>query len=142
MTDKVFVDSNIVVYAHAVNDKAKHDASVVLLRETLKSTRLWISVQVLSEFYAAMRKNKYEHEKVSKLVRLLAENMNVRRLTAQTVESALTLKDKYGYSYWDSLILASALECGCTLLFSEDMQHNQIIEGTLRIRNPFSNMES
>jgi predicted nucleic acid-binding protein len=141
MTDRVFVDSSIVVYAHAVNDKAKHDSAVILLRDYLKSTRLWISAQVLGEFYSAMLKNKYEHERVSKLMLLLAEKMNVRPLTAQTMESALTLKDKYGYLFWDSLILASALECGCTLLISEDMQHNQIIEGSLRIRNPFLRIE-
>ena len=137
MIDRVFVDTNIFVYAHAVNDKAKHDAALTLLQDRLKSERLWISVQVLSEFYATMIKSRYEHEKIVKFIREIVENINVKPLSLPTVESALHLRGKYGFSYWDSLILASALECGCILFFSEDMQHNQIVEGKLRILNPF-----
>jgi len=141
MIDRVFADANILVYALTVNDKAKHDAAVILLRDYLRSTHLWISAQVLSEFYTAMRGNGCEHEKIFKQVYTLAETINVRPLTAQTVKSAVKLEDKYSYSHLDSLILASALECGCTLLFTDAFQHNQIIEGSLRIRNPFINAE-
>ena len=141
MIDRVFVDSDILMYAHTVNDKAKHDAAVILLRDYLKDTHLWISAQVLSEFYTAMRGNRYEHEKISRLVYTLAEATNIQPLTAQTVKFGNKLEDKYGYSHLDSLILASALECGCTLLFTDAFQHNQIIEGSLRIRNSFINAE-
>lgn len=50
---------------------------------------------------------------------------------------ALRLKNKYNFQYYDALIVATALENGCTILYSEDMQHNQTIENTLTIVNPF-----
>jgi predicted nucleic acid-binding protein len=54
-----------------------------------------------------------------------------------TVQDALKIKTRYQFSYWDSLIIASALENGCTILFTEDLQHNQMIEETLWVKNPF-----
>jgi predicted nucleic acid-binding protein len=54
------------------------------------------------------------------------------------IEHALALKEKYGYSWWDSLLLASSLEEECEILYSEDMQDGQLIEGVLTIRNPFT----
>lgn len=61
----------------------------------------------------------------------------VKGIDVTTIDRAITLKDRYGYSYYDSLMLASALESGCEILFSEDMSGGQIIEGQLKIVNPF-----
>jgi len=58
-------------------------------------------------------------------------------MSFNTVKRAFYIKEKYLYSWWDSLILASALENNCEMVYSEDMQHNQIIENTLKIVNPF-----
>jgi predicted nucleic acid-binding protein len=55
----------------------------------------------------------------------------------EVIQKALKLNSKYGYSYYDCLILASALLNDCEYLYSEDMQHNQLIEGKLKIVNPF-----
>jgi predicted nucleic acid-binding protein len=63
--------------------------------------------------------------------------MNIQPICFDTVKKCLSLKKKYFYSYWDSLILASSLESGCTVVYSEDMQHGQVIEQTLTIMNPF-----
>jgi predicted nucleic acid-binding protein len=57
--------------------------------------------------------------------------------TIDTVRKANVLKNKYGYSFYDSLILAAALECGCNTLYSEDMHDGQVIESSLKIINPF-----
>jgi predicted nucleic acid-binding protein len=51
---------------------------------------------------------------------------------------ASRLRSQQAFSYWDSLIVSAALEAGCTLLYSEDMQHGQLVEGQLRIINPFA----
>ncbi|MDR0516641.1 MAG: PIN domain-containing protein [Fibromonadaceae bacterium] len=59
-------------------------------------------------------------------------------LRSSTVKKSLALNERYGYSYYDCLIIASALESNCKYLFSEDMQHGQIIENTLKIVNPFA----
>ncbi len=58
-------------------------------------------------------------------------------MTSNHVISALSLADKYGYHFYDSLILATALAENCTLVYSEDLQHGQLIESTLIIQNPF-----
>ena len=63
----------------------------------------------------------------------------VMAIQRHTINKALSLKDLYGYSYYDCLIIASALESDCEILFSEDMTNEQIIENTLKIVNPFKN---
>jgi len=63
--------------------------------------------------------------------------MTLHIITHKTVRTAFDIAEKYGYSYYDSQVIACALETGCTVLYSEDLQHNQIIENTLRIVNPF-----
>jgi len=55
----------------------------------------------------------------------------------QTIRKNIELCLRYNFSYWDSQIIASALESGCNILFTEDMQHGQVIEGILTIKNPF-----
>ena len=91
----------------------------------------------MSEVYSALTKNGIEHEAISKYLFELEENMNVCSIAPETVRKCLFLKKKYLYSYWDSLILASSLESGCVIVYSEDMQHGQWTEGSLQIRNPF-----
>ena len=59
-------------------------------------------------------------------------------MTSETVAHALTLGHHYRYSYFDSLILAAALECGCETLASEDMQNGFVVESSLTVRNPFA----
>ncbi|MBX6423467.1 PIN domain-containing protein [Thermosulfurimonas sp. F29] len=58
-------------------------------------------------------------------------------ITKRDIKKAMFVKEKYKYNYWDSLIIASALENDCSVLYTEDMQHGQIIEGRLKIVNPF-----
>ncbi len=61
----------------------------------------------------------------------------VEIISLPTIQSALDVQDRYRFSWYDSLIIASALEAGCEFLYSEDMQNNQVIEGRLQIVNPF-----
>jgi predicted nucleic acid-binding protein len=67
----------------------------------------------------------------------IIDSANAVSLSLLTIESCLLLKEKYRYSWWDSLILASALESECALVYSEDMQDGQLIEDRLTIKNPF-----
>lgn len=65
-------------------------------------------------------------------------NYTVHVNTAATVERALGVAERYGFSFYDSLIVAAALETGCTTLYSEDLHHGQVIDGKLEIQNPFA----
>jgi predicted nucleic acid-binding protein len=136
-SDTVFVDTNIFVYAYTDDNADKHNASYVLLYEKLNHADITVSAQVLSEFYSGMRKNKKTHTEITAAMYEIIGSVNVVGLSLPTIESCLFLKEKYRYSWWDSLILASALEAGCTAVYSEDMQDGQLIEDRLTIKNPF-----
>ena len=129
MTGRFFVDTNVITYAHITNEHQKHEKALALLRESLADSRLWISTQILSEFYSSMSKNKYAHEEIIEFIAAIMQNMNTLAVTPETVETALQLKSKYKFSYWDSLMLAAALGSGSEVVYTEDLQHGQIIEG-------------
>jgi predicted nucleic acid-binding protein len=67
----------------------------------------------------------------------ILENCGLIGIDETTIKQALYIKDYYRYSYYDSLIITSSLESGCSIVYSEDLQHGQIIENSLRIVNPF-----
>ena len=137
MSVNIFVDTNIFVYAHISDDKAKHAMAVELLRIRLLGKKIVVSTQVLSEFYSAMSKYKRSHEEISAFLADIIRNANVTSISLVTFEFCLKLKGRYGYSFWDSLILAAAIRNDCAILYSEDMQHGHVIEGILTIQDPF-----
>jgi predicted nucleic acid-binding protein len=132
MSDRPFFDTTILIYA--VSDEDPRTAAA----EELLSAGGCISVQVLNEFAAvAHRKFKMSWPEVGDALtafRTLCEP--VTPLTVEVHENALELAAQYKYNIYDALILSAALDAGCNLLFSEDMQHGQKIR-SLTIRNPF-----
>lgn len=141
MTDKVFVDTNIWVYAYLDTDNTqshnKHLKAVECLQRLYRDTEMIISTQVLSEYYSALLKNKIDDLDIQESSRQLTQAIEVVALSKNTVTNSYLIRNRYRYSYWDSLIIASALEHGCTKLISEDMQNRQFIEDRLSISNPF-----
>ena len=138
MSVNAFIDTNIFVYAHISTDTAKHKSAQNLLKSLLVGDNIFVSTQVLGEFYVAMAKYGREHDETSQFINEITRDSNVIDISLPLVESCLNLKSTYGYSYWDSLIIAAALRCDCSVLYSEDMQHNQLIENRLTILNPFA----
>ena len=142
MKDKVFIDTNIFVYALLDSEKsichAKHLKAVDFLKIFHSGVEVIVSTQVLSEYYSALLKNKISDNEVQQSVQQLAKAIDVVSLTKKTVFDSFVIRNRYRYSYWDSLIIASALEHNCTILYSEDMQHNQSIGEQLRVINPFN----
>ena len=136
MSVKVFVDTNIFVYAHISTDKIKYDIAVDFLKTRLAGKKIFISTQVMSEFYSAMLKYRRSHDEISSFLDSIIHCANVASISLSTVKICLKLKERYGYSYWDSLILASAIENDCAILYSEDMQSGHFIEESLIIQNP------
>jgi predicted nucleic acid-binding protein len=137
MIEKIFLDTNILIYAYTSNEAAKTAFIHDFFKKRLPDTGVIISTQVLGEFYTVMARHKYPHKKIMEILRDLMNSSSVSGITLSTIEQCITLKEKYMYSWWDSLILASALESSCNIVFSEDMQHGQIIEKSLYIENPF-----
>jgi len=137
MTEKVFIDSNIFIYAYTGDDERKHSIARDLLRNNVLNSEIILSVQVLNEFYSVMTKYKYPHYEIISCINEIIEQVKVMPLELETVKRCIFIKEKYFFSWWDSLILASALENDCVIIYSEDLQHNMKIEKFLTIINPF-----
>jgi predicted nucleic acid-binding protein len=132
MSAHSFLDTNIVLYAFTLSGDKTSTAEQILLRGGV------VSVQVLNELTSVARtKFKMSWSEVTRVI--LGTTMlcpNPSALSYETFLQAQRISERYGYSIWDGLILASALEAGCTTLYTEDLQHGQVVEG-LRIENPF-----
>lgn len=135
MSDKSFIDTNIWVYAHLQEANNRKCNAALELLETLPF--LVSSTQVLNEYYSVMLKNKIADNVIQDNTEIIIAITDIPIIQIMTIRLSHKIKLKYGFSYWDSLILASALEADCQRLYSEDMQHNQVIEGSLMIVNPF-----
>jgi predicted nucleic acid-binding protein len=136
MPGRRFIDTNVVLYLYSGDEPEKKAASEVVVRGV---ERAWISIQVLSELANVLhRKFKLEYPDIAAAVAEVRAACDVHVVTAETVAFALRLGERYGHSYYDSLILAAALECGCDTLASEDMQDGLLVESSLTIRNPFA----
>ena len=132
--DKTFLDTNIIVYAHSDVEPDKQRIAQTIIAKMLTV----ISTQVLQETSNTLvKKFKQSWPDVLKVVTEAASNNLVHTNTANTVFYACDMADKYHFSFYDSLIIAAALECDCNILYSEDLQDGQIIENRLKIVNPF-----
>ncbi|GAB6162668.1 PIN domain-containing protein [Desulfothermus naphthae] len=142
--DRVFVDTNVWIYgltdSALETDKKKREISLLVLEELLKQqVQIYISIQVINEcHWNLVRKFELIDEKVTRLIQEnVIEITNVVSVDMGTYMKANMLRMRYHLSFWDSLIVASALESGCSILYTEDMQDGQVIEGRLKIVNPF-----
>ncbi|OGR02556.1 MAG: DNA-binding protein [Deltaproteobacteria bacterium RIFOXYD12_FULL_53_23] len=136
MPAKCFIDTNVVLYLYSEDEPEKKAAAEAVVRG---AERAWISTQVLSETANVLRRKfKLDYPNIAAVVAELRAACNIHIVTAETVTLALSLGARYRHSYFDSLILAAALECGCDTLVSEDMQGGMLVESSLTIRNPFT----
>ena len=135
MSDSFFVDSNILIYAVCENS-IKCDIARQLLID--KANHIMISSQVINEFVAVLiKKNLLFLEDIFAYADGFMEIFDFVLITKKNIKIAMNIKKRYKFSYWDSLIVASALENDCSILYTEDMQDGQIIEGRLKVVNPF-----
>jgi predicted nucleic acid-binding protein len=132
MSAKAFFDTNILVYAFAQNDPRAESAEVLLAGGGV------VNVQVLNEFAnVAVRKLGMSWDEVAEALNAIRVFCpSPRPLTVTVHEAGLRIARQYGYRIYDALIVAAALDAGCTEVLSEDMRHRQSIEG-LTLRNPF-----
>jgi len=137
MSAEVFIDSNVLLYAvsTAKAERAKRDCA----RELMSSPAVGFSTQVFAEFYVnATRKRSprlSHHQAVAILDPLKA--LPVQPLTVEVVWDAFAIRERYGLSYWDAAIIASARALGCRTVWSEDMNDGQDYGGVV-VRNPFA----
>ena len=136
INDKVFIDTNILIYAYSSDEKEKRD----VVRDIIENSRInvVISTQVVNEFINVMRKKMtVSRMDLQIAVDELSQFGFVSLIDMGTISRALSISKLFKYAYFDSLIIASALENSCKILYSEDMQHGQVLEKKLTILNPF-----
>lgn len=128
-----FFDTNVLLYLLSA-DAAKADRAEAVLAEGG-----CISVQVLNELAAvASRKLGLAWPEIRELLGTAQSLCRVEPLTVATHERGLAICERYGFSVCDSLIVAAALLAGCSLLWTEDLQDGQRIDGQLMVKNPFA----
>ncbi|CAM3476854.1 PIN domain-containing protein [Paracoccus nototheniae] len=127
-----FVDTNVILYL--LDDGSKADRAEVILA---KSPR--ISVQVLDEAMVNCRcKAGLDWDETAHFLDGIRALCSVEALTLQTHDVGRALAERYGFSVYDSMIVAAALIAGCTTLWTEDMHTGLLVEGQLRLVNPFA----
>lgn len=135
----IFLDSNILVYAsgiHGVDEVRTGQARAIVRADRPYA----ISVQVLQEFYDRVTRPRREAQHLSRDEALAFvtqwRTFKVESLTLDLFDRAVRIEARLGYRYWDCAIIAAAQALGCHTIYTEDMQHGQIIDGT-GIVNPF-----
>jgi predicted nucleic acid-binding protein len=136
MKDKVFVDTNILVYLYSEDEVKKRAVAC----DAIEKYNCITSTQALTEFSnVCIKKLHIQAEVISKSIDEITSVCAVVPVEQETIKKALELHGKYGYSYYDCLIIASALIYNCTFLLTEDLKNRHVIENCLTIHNIFQN---
>jgi predicted nucleic acid-binding protein len=139
MNDRCFLDTNIFIYSIDRRDPVKALKATELIRDSLSSLRGIVSFQVVQEFFNVARKRLVAPMSIESaqlyLERVFLPLLRVHSSPA-LYRDALAFQSRYQLSWYDSLIVCAALHAGCTILFSEDLKHNQTF-GKVRVVNPF-----
>ena len=127
-----FLDSNIVLYALGDDDEKCRVATALIKASP------WISTQVVNECsHVLRRKLRWSPVKVAEHLSAIVRLVQLADVGISEIRSAWVLAERYGFGHYDSLIIAAALQTGSAILYSEDMQHGQVIDGRLTLTNPF-----
>lgn len=140
MSDKTFVDTNVLIYAHDIDAATKHRIAKTLLRELWSDRSGVLSMQVLQEFYVNATR------KIARPISKDAARLVVRSYeawcigtTPAEISSAFQIEDQAKIGFWDALIVAAALKSGAARIVSEDLNAGQLITG-IRVENPFASL--
>ncbi|MFQ5704522.1 MAG: PIN domain-containing protein [Gemmatimonadales bacterium] len=137
-SDRVFVDTNILVYAHDSTAGAKHERSLELVDQLWQDRLGVISTQVLQEFYVNVRRKVRRPLSLSDATQLIEDYVawEVVANDSGSILEALALERRFQLSFWDALIVRAATEANVELLYSECLSHGQLY-GAVRVCNPF-----
>lgn len=138
MSDRIFVDTNILVYAHCADAGEKHAAAAQAVADLWESRNGILSTQVLQELYITLTR-KVTSPVTGTVARRLVRNYLTWDLVlndGSIILYAGEIADNYQLSFWDGLIVAAAYSKNAAMILTEDMNHGQVVEG-IRIENPF-----
>lgn len=136
MTVRCFVDSNVFVYADDRSAGAKRDRARELIREVMGARTGVLSLQVLQEYFAVTTKKLGISAAAARRRIEVLSRLDVVILGVEDVLAAVDLHRLHGFAIWDALVIRAALNAGCRILYSEDLQEGRRIDG-LEVVNPF-----
>ena len=129
----LFLDSNVCLYLLGEDSPKKFTAE-----KLLALPKVVISTQVIGEnINVAIKKFKFSEEKILNHINFMLRSCDVVDISVGLQKKAIETHFRYHFSFYDSLIIASALSANCTTLYTEDMQHGLVVEDKLTIINPF-----
>jgi predicted nucleic acid-binding protein len=135
--NKVFVDSNIWLYLFLQDDDEKYQiAEEYLLRNNLHATFI-ITCQVINEVSNNLLRNGFTEIEIRENIDFLFKVCTLQEFTKDIVKTASILREKYSFSFWDSILVGSALISNCDIFASEDMQDGLLVDHKLLIKNIF-----
>jgi predicted nucleic acid-binding protein len=137
MSDKYFVDTNILMYAHDVTTGPKHERAKSVIQELWRTRSGVVSTQVLQELCVNLRRKSGRPLDVRAARELIDDYLSWRVIVngPESVLEALDLEDRFGISFWDALIVRAAQVSGAPVLYSEDLSDGQVY-GSVRVVNP------
>lgn len=136
MTVRSFIDSNVLVYADDLSAGPKRERARALISGAMLARTGVLSLQVLQEYFSVATKKLGLPAAAARRRVALVSRLDVVILGVQDVLAAIDLHRLHGFSIWDALVIRAALNAGCRVLYSEDLQDGRRIEG-LEIVNPF-----
>lgn len=126
-----------MLYTDDKRDPVKQAKALALLQSGWASSNLVLSTQVLQEYFAAStRKLGVSAQAAQRKIELLSQQLSVFSIAPEDIIQAIDIHRLHSFSFWDALIVRMAQKTACTVLFSEDMQHGQVL-GNVKIVNPF-----
>jgi predicted nucleic acid-binding protein len=136
--NRQFVDTNVLVYAHDDSAGSKRDQARTLVEQLWGSRDGCLSVQVLQEFFVTVTRKitKPVDAETAKAIVADLSRWYLHVPAADDVLAAIGIHQRTGISFWDAMIVRSAAEIGCTVLYSEDLNAGQEYSG-VRVENPF-----
>jgi len=131
MIDRIFIDSNIWVYLFAKDDNKKNLITREFILEKTKNSHLIISFQVINEVCRILKKKEFSEEKLKFVINSLSKICEIHNSTIELSLEASKLREEHNFSYWDSHIVAHAIDAKSDFLISEDMQNGRKIYGMI-----------
>jgi predicted nucleic acid-binding protein len=136
MPDRIFLDTNILLYAKVDDGSDKHTKCHSLLAVVLVGSEIVVSTQVLNEYYVNALKKNIIPAGIQNTIKQFMSDFEIVSLTKELIPETHRICNRYQFSYWDSNIVAAALEAKCKILYTEDLQDGQVIDNALTVINP------
>lgn len=133
-----FVDTNVLVYAHDRSAGIKHEQAKELLQKLWETEKGCLSIQVLQEFYVTITRKVTKPQTAEQASQIIASlgKWRIHSPTVNDVQEAIEIQSRYGISFWDAMIIRSAVCLGCGALWSEDLNTGQRYV-SVTVSNPF-----